>query len=311
MVDLVTVGWLTTDDIVLPDGTYRQRLPGGGALYSAVGSRIWNSDVGIHSVTGQKRVDSFQKQIGEYGIDPEGIYAIPGGGLELWLLHESGSAKQQVPWLSSASADEMDRGRGPLPETYAGARGYHIAPQSPEASFRNLHNLTQNPDRTITMDLLVDPYIDASFYKELSFLEKLSAFLPSREEVDALWKPEDLVSWVAETSSRYGCTLAVKLSEKGSIVKGAEDDVVGHVPAYPVSAVDTTGAGDAYCGGFLAGLVQGRSALECAAMGTVSASFVVEVYGALDTRLPSEDERETRFERVMQRAHESIETIPT
>ncbi|MEJ2748402.1 MAG: PfkB family carbohydrate kinase, partial [Anaerolineae bacterium] len=35
--------------------------------------------------------------------------------------------------------------------------------------------------------------------------------------------------------------------------KGAES---GHLPAFPVEAVDTTGAGDAFHGGFAAGLVR-------------------------------------------------------
>ncbi len=310
MVELVTVGWLTTDDIVLPDGSYRQRVPGGGALYSAVGARIWNRSVGIHSVTGKKRIDSFQKQIADYGIDPEGLYAIPGGGLELWLLHESGSAKQQVPWLSSATAEEMDNGRGPLPDRFDTAIGYHIAPQSPAGSFGNLESLSKKRGRVLTMDLLVDPYIDASLYKDLAFLEKLTAFLPSREEVEALWAPEDLLGWVTETSSRHDCTIAVKLSEKGSIVAAPGEEGVSYVPAYPLAAVDTTGAGDGYCGGFLAGLAQGRPVLECAAMGTVSASYVVEVYGALDTRLPTAEERRSRLETVMKGARTGIDMIP-
>jgi ribokinase len=42
-----------------------------------------------------------------------------------------------------------------------------------------------------------------------------------------------------------------------------------------------TGAGDAYCGGFLVGLHQTGDPLEAALMGSVSASLVIEGTGAL------------------------------
>lgn len=299
MPELVTVGWLTTDDIVLPDGTYRQSVPGGGALYSAVGSRIWNPHVGIHSVTGQTRLKSSQEQIQGYGIDPAGITPIPGNGLELWLLHETGTDKQQVPRLRSATADDMDRGRGPLPEAYQSARGFHIAPQSPWSSFENLDRLASHTDAVISLDLLVDPYIDASNYRELRFLDRLSAFLPSREEVATLWSPDDMVEWVRRQSVEHNCIVAVKMGDAGSIVMDIPNDAVLRVPAYPAAVADTTGAGDSYCGGFLAGLAAGRPVPESAAMGTVSASYVVEVFGALDTGIPTEDEREERLRAVM------------
>ena len=48
----------------------------------------------------------------------------------------------------------------------------------------------------------------------------------------------------------------------------------------PVDTVDTIGAGDAYCGGFLAGLVETGDPLEAGLRGTVSASFAVQGYGA-------------------------------
>ena len=52
MIDIVTIGWLTIDDIVLPNAICHQQVIGGGALYSAVGARIWHDGVGIHSVMG-------------------------------------------------------------------------------------------------------------------------------------------------------------------------------------------------------------------------------------------------------------------
>jgi ribokinase len=52
------------------------------------------------------------------------------------------------------------------------------------------------------------------------------------------------------------------------------------IPALPIRTVDSIGAGDAYCGGFLAGLVETVDPLEAGFRGTVSASLAIEDYGA-------------------------------
>jgi ribokinase len=58
-----------------------------------------------------------------------------------------------------------------------------------------------------------------------------------------------------------------------------------YVPIVPVPLVDPTGAGDAYRAGFLTGYIRGYTPVECARIGTVTASFVVEKVGC-QTNLP-------------------------
>ena len=303
MTDLVTVGWLTLDDIVLPDRTYEQNVVGGGALYSAIGARIWNDSVGIHSVTGRPHLDRIRAEIDKWGIDTTGIGAIEGNGLQLWILHESETGKQQIPKLSSSSALEMDRGRGPLPESYAsGARGFHIAPQGSPSTLASIKALTSLPSRpVITLDVLSDAYVDPRLYQDLGFLSGVTAFLPSDAEIGRLWGPADMEGWIAGQARAFGCHVAAKLGDRGSLVCEAGGVAFYRVPVVPVRALDTTGAGDAYCGGFLAGLVDGRPVAECAAMGTVSASYVVEARGALATLMPEARERDARLAEVMSR----------
>jgi sugar/nucleoside kinase (ribokinase family) len=299
MSEIVTVGWLTIDDIILEDGTWKPQTIGGGALYSAIGARIWHPTVGLHAVTGTKYFDSVVREIREYGLDTTGIRSISGNGLELWLLHESATEKQQVPKLKSSTVSEMDAGRGVLPESYRNARGFHIAPQTAQASLENVNLLSALPSRPIlTVDLLADAYVDTAPYLDLNFLDRITAFLPSKEEVDRIWRPKDLVDWVRTQAIRYGCCVAVKLGENGSLLCDGADRSVYHIPVFTTKVADTTGAGDSYCGGFLAGLVLGRPMLECAAMGTVSASFGVEFCGALATKKPAPSERDERLQIV-------------
>ena len=164
----------------------------------------------------------------------------------------------------------------------------------------NVRTLSELPQRpVVTVDILSDEYIERRIYADFAFVRGASAFLPSEQEIMRIWGPSDIGLWLRETASRLECHMAAKLGERGSLVCDAESGVLIHTPAHPVQVVDTTGAGDGYCGGFVAGLAAGRPLAECAAMGAVSASYVIEACGALETQQPSVAAREARLQRVL------------
>lgn len=299
MIEITTIGWLTIDDIVLTNGTCKLGSRGGGALYSAVGAHMWNPKVGIHSVAGRPYYEETLSQIEARGIDATSIVRSEGNGLELWLLHESEIHKQQVPKLSSSNALGLDTERGPVRGPNAEAKGFHLAPQGPESGVANARQIAAFPQKPIvTMDILADGFVNASLYRDLDFLEHLTAFLPSEMEIARIWRPNSIEGWLKENAVRHRCHMVAKLGERGALVCEAATGVLTHVPAFPATVIDTTGAGDGFCGGFVAGLVAGESPVTAAAMGTVSASYVVENYGALETCIPTDDQRKARLAHV-------------
>jgi nucleoside kinase len=60
------------------------------------------------------------------------------------------------------------------------------------------------------------------------------------------------------------------------------------IPVVPAQVVDPVGAGDAFAGGFAAGLARGLSLADAARLGAAVASFVVEALGC-QTNLPTLD----------------------
>jgi adenosine kinase len=82
--------------------------------------------------------------------------------------------------------------------------------------------------------------------------------------------------------------IIVTQGELGSLVL-TSDREIKITAVKPRKAVDPTGAGDAYRGGLLSGLVQGKSIKDCAKMGSVCASFCVECYGTQDYRFSKEE----------------------
>ncbi len=73
-------------------------------------------------------------------------------------------------------------------------------------------------------------------------------------------------------------TTIITLGESGSMIYGTEGEK--KIPVCPAKKVlDPTGAGDAYRGGLISGLINGKNLTESAMLGSVCASFAVECYG--------------------------------
>jgi len=73
-------------------------------------------------------------------------------------------------------------------------------------------------------------------------------------------------------------TIITTLGELGSCI--STQDCVINIPAVkPKKVVDPTGAGDAYRGGLIKGLIQDRDIEQSAKMGGVCSSFAIESYG--------------------------------
>lgn len=80
------------------------------------------------------------------------------------------------------------------------------------------------------------------------------------------------------------------LGEKGALLHGAAG--THYVPAFPVAkVVDTTGAGDAFNGGFAVALAEGKSPLEAVRFGCATAALSVQKPGTAPS-MPSRAEIE-------------------
>ena len=110
---------------------------------------------------------------------------------------------------------------------------------------------------------LVERYVDIVFANE----EEAKTFTCEAEPLNAL-----------QTISTM-CDLAiVKIGTKGALIKQGDEGVhVGIMAA--ARRVDTTGAGDFYAAGFLAGLCDGLSLRQCGTIGAITAGKVIEVVG--------------------------------
>ena len=117
-------------------------------------------------------------------------------------------------------------------------------------------------------------------------LPELDYFIPSIEEAAKITGEEDAYK-IAEKLHTMGPTnIVVKVGKDGALVSphGEEPTLV---PAFLVEKpVDTTGAGDSFCSGFLTGLANGWDMVKAAQFGNAVGAHCVQALGA-STGIPS------------------------
>jgi sugar/nucleoside kinase (ribokinase family) len=98
------------------------------------------------------------------------------------------------------------------------------------------------------------------------------------DEILSLYQTPSLDEALAAVR-REGVLAAVTRSEKGSIVVDASHTF--EIAAFPITrVVDTTGAGDLFSAGFLAGLARGLDLKTCARLGALAAAEIIQHLGA-------------------------------
>lgn len=123
-----------------------------------------------------------------------------------------------------------------------------------------------------------------------SIISRLSLLFANQHEVEGMCRTmnisrHDLIGMVPMAVFTHGADGSILYME------GKEE----HIPAIPVRMIDPTGAGDAYRAGFLTAYAKSLHPRICCRVGTVAASYVVEVAGC-QTNLPGWEMVKSRYE---------------
>ena len=170
---------------------------------------------------------------------------------------------------------------GDIPADYLQARAAHVCP----LDYLSACSLSSTLRRAGVSTLTLDPtaaYMSVRRQEEVRvLLQGLTAFLPSEEELRGLfWGQTDDLWEIAEALGDFGCEyVVVKCGALGTRLFDAVSRKRWEVPAYPARAADPHGAGDSFCGGFLAGYQRTFDPLQGALQGCVSASLTIEGSG--------------------------------
>src|SRR2546421_4015849 len=254
---VIVVGDLTLDDVVLPDGTTHMASIGGDCLYAALGARLWEPGVGVVTRRGDDFPTGTWARLQELGICLEGVVDVAGPTIRNWVIYETDGRRQWIYRTPPSRVDEVAVRPEDLPASWLSAQPapvVHVAAMPIDAAERIVDSVArQAPDATILLDTHED-YVRGYRSQLLRLAAKVDVFLPSREELADLVGYDDPPRALRELCTEKGVPMVVvKMGKDGVLVWDTNRLAAVPVEAAPASTVDVTGAGDAFCGGFLGG----------------------------------------------------------
>lgn len=308
----VAGGGMRIDYLITQEGQVRLGLPGGNALYACAGAALWSDVVGLWARIGENYPEKWLSRLPQDRLALEGLIRVPG-----WHEHRTffaylpdGSRDDTNPGQhfarlglplpaelqgyihSTPGQDRVDvydslaLRPGDWPASYRGVSAVHLAPISIRTHLQVSAFL-----RRAEVDLIaVDPgerYMVPAMESEIrQLVNQVDAFLPSEQEIQSLFGADVDLWEAAERLAQWGAPVVViKCGPRGVLIYQRKGGRRAHLPAYhdpgDSRSVDTTGAGDAFCGGFLVGLRRSDDPIQAGLYGIVSASFAIETIGVL------------------------------
>jgi len=158
--------------------------------------------------------------------------------------------------------------------------GYLWDPEEPRAAMRAAITHSKAAGRKVAFTLSDAFVIDRHRDDFLALMDEgmVDILFANELEIASLQQTEDFEAAVAASAAKVPL-LVVTRGEHGAIA--LQNGERFEVAAQPVERlVDTTGAGDLFAAGVLAGLSEGRAIEECLNMGSICAAEIISHYGA-------------------------------
>jgi sugar/nucleoside kinase (ribokinase family) len=260
--------------------------PGGCGSNTAIGLASLGVPTGIVARTGN---DDSAELLFRYwqrvGVDPFYVQKTPGvpTGTSVGLIDDN----YQPRFIHTSGANRGLTAEVIDPQAYStrGVKFFHIA------GFFVLPNLfsqvaeklaqLQTLGITTSLDVVFNVRMDDRKLRDSLWasLPHLDYFMANDHEATRLTGESDYQNAAVVLRARGTRSVIIKLGAKGCFA--LSDDFTGIVPATKVNVVDTTGAGDAFAAGFIAGLTQGCELRDACQRGNRAGAKVCTRLGAI------------------------------
>lgn len=277
---VVVVGNLTIDDVVRPDGRTIMGALGGNAIHSATAVLACGVPVSVVARKGEDFPPEALDTLTRAGADLSGVAEVAGPTVRNWVVYESDGRRH---WLYRTP---LGRSAEVAPEAVDVARVLHDDPAVVHVAAMPLANAERvvaevrrrTPSTMITLDTHED-WGASVRERVLELAKSVDLFEPSLEELCELTASATAADGLRALADAGLRSAVVKAGADGAYV--LDDSSIRHVPAFAATVVDTTGAGDAFCGGVAAGLALGLDAVGAVGLGVVTAGTAIGSSGSL------------------------------
>lgn len=126
---------------------------------------------------------------------------------------------------------------------------------------------------------LADPFVVDRYHAELSdwLRGRVSLLFGNREELSRMTGRNGEDEDILRAASSLAPTVVMKVGARGCLI--LREGCLSRVAGEAVRAVDTTGAGDSFAGGYLYGLIRGLGTVDCGRLANRVAARIVAQEG--------------------------------
>src|SRR5699024_4738981 len=267
-------------------GTGGQMLPGGkGANQAVAAARLGARVAMVGAVGSDVQAEAALSALREAGVDLGHVAEIEGPtGLAIVTVAEDG--ENSIVVIAGAN-DAMDAGRvRAAAEVISAARIVVCQGEIPRDGIEALPALVtgrflHNPAPVMELDPAVLRASDPLVVNQHEAGLVLAQLAPDAETPS---QPAQIATALREAGI---ASVVLTLGAEGSLVVDAEGQ--HRIPAAPVTAVDTTGAGDAFIGALAVGLARGESLPLAARFASRVGAFAATGHGAQPSYPGTED----------------------
>jgi sugar/nucleoside kinase (ribokinase family) len=276
---------------------------GGSAAITAVAAARLGLSVALAAAVGADAAGRFMlDQLAREGVDVSAVVIRAGTPTGMTVALSGGGDRAILTALGAvASLTAADIPGSLLASSrHVHASSYFLLEDSLGPGLAGVFSAARAAGATTSLDTNWDPSGRWGDERLSAAIAQADLLLPNEAEALRLTGTDNLDA-AAGALTAAGRRLVIKLGERGALC--ADGTVRHRVSLTPVAAVDTTGAGDCFNAGLIAGLLGGLSLPRAAALGCAA--------GALSTAAPGGTATAPRMAAATQKAElASAATIP-
>lgn len=269
------VGYLSLDTLQIGDAA-SEPLPGGAALYAALGARHAGAAVSLDALIGDDYPKTWLEALAALGIDVSRVQR-RAGPTRTTVLRYDGDGRRASPHFREQLWWERTRALAPVVGDDLGQMDAVVAGPMPLDSLSALLQQAAAVGVPVVADTS-EAFVSDNPQRLLQLIGQLAVFAPSLDETRLLLPQYDDDA-AATFLACHGVHILHKRGARGAVAVTARRTETVRIAAPPATVVDPTGAGDATVGALAARWACGVDFLDAARAALATGALATTCHG--------------------------------